>query len=90
MPDQADALPYRKNVNTKHRPYTPPKYVWGGCFWLETTIIINIEVGFIYILVQSHFELVSSLQALEATEPVSQPVTQMAVDLINIHLISVQ
>ena len=39
--------------------------------------------GFIYILgclilVHSHFELVSSLLALDATEPVSQLVTQMA------------
>ena len=42
------------------------------------------------ILVQSHFELVSSVLALEATEPVSEPVTQMAGELINIHLISVQ
>ena len=45
---------------------------------------------FIYILVQSYFELVSSAIALEATEPVSEPVTQMAVELINNHLISVQ
>ena len=46
------------------------------------------------ILAQSHFELVSSVLALEATEPlpepVSEPVTQMAVELINNHLISVQ
>ena len=42
------------------------------------------------ILVQSHFELVGSVLALEATEPVSEPVTQMAGELINIHLISVQ
>ena len=40
--------------------------------------------------VQSHFELVSLVLALEATEPVSEPVTQMAVELINNHLISVQ
>ena len=51
---------------------------------------------FIYILdssnsiVKSHFELVRSVLALEATEPVSEPVTQMAVELINNHLISVQ
>ena len=40
----------------------------------------------------SHFEPVSSLLALDATESVSQPqlVTQMAVELININLISVQ
>ena len=42
------------------------------------------------ILVQSHFELVSSVLALDATEPLSEPVTQMAVELINNHLISVQ
>ena len=44
--------------------------------------------------VQSHFELVSLVLALEATEPVpetvSEPLTQMAVELINNHLISVQ
>ena len=45
---------------------------------------------FIQILVHSHFDLVSSLLDLEATEMVSEPVTQMAVELINIHLISVQ
>ena len=37
----------------------------------------------VQILVQSNFELVSSVIALEATEPVSEPVTQMAVELIN-------
>ena len=37
------------------------------------------------ILVQSHFE-----QALEATEPVPETVTQMAVELINNHFVSVQ
>ena len=42
------------------------------------------------ILVQSHFELVRLVLALEATEPVPEPVTQMAVELINNHLISVQ
>ena len=40
--------------------------------------------------VQSHFELVSLVLALEATEPVSEMVTQMSVELINNHLISVQ
>ena len=44
----------------------------------------------VQIIVHSHFELVSSLLALDATEPVSQPVTQMAVELINNHLISAQ
>ena len=42
------------------------------------------------ILVQSQFELVSLVLALEANEPVSELVTQMAVELINNHLISVQ
>ena len=46
------------------------------------------------ILVHSHFELVSSVLALDATdlvsEPISEPVTQMAVELINNHLILVQ
>ena len=39
---------------------------------------------------QSHCELVSSLIALDATELVSQPLTQMVVEMINIHVISVQ
>ena len=51
--------------------------------------------GFIYILDISNsssitFELVTLVLALEATEPVSELVTQMAVELINNHLISVQ
>ena len=33
------------------------------------------------ILVHSHFDLVSSLLALDVTVPVSEPVTQMAVEL---------
>ena len=37
----------------------------------------------------SHFYLVSSFLALEANEPASDPVTQMAVELINNHFISV-
>ena len=41
-------------------------------------------------VISSHFELISSVLALEATELVSEPVTQMAVELINNHLISVQ
>ena len=39
---------------------------------------------------QLQFELVSSVVALEATKPVSEPGFQMAVALINNHLISVQ
>ena len=49
---------------------------------------------FIFILDSSNsssiIELVSSVLALEATELVSDPVTQMAVELINNHFISVQ
>ena len=37
------------------------------------------------ILVQSHFELVSSFLARETVKPVSELVTQMAVELINNH-----
>ena len=41
-------------------------------------------------LVHSHFDLASLPLALEATEPVSKPVSQIALDLIINHLISVQ
>ena len=53
-----------------------------GSFHLHSRYVVQI-------LVHSHFDLVSSLLALEATEPASEPVTQMALELINIHLISV-
>ena len=39
---------------------------------------------------QLHCELVSSLLALDASELVSQPLIQMVVEMINIHVISVQ
>ena len=45
------------------------------------------------ILVQSNFELISSVLALEATEPLAEPVAatvvEMAVELINTNIISV-
>ena len=44
----------------------------------------------VQILVHSHFDLVSLRIALEATEPVSEPGTQMVLELINNPLISVQ
>ena len=44
----------------------------------------------VQILVHSHFDIVSSPLALEATEPESEPITQMALELINNHLILVQ
>jgi hypothetical protein len=40
--------------------------------------------------VLSHFDLVSSVLVQDATEKVSQTLNEMAVELINIHLISVQ
>ena len=52
--------------------------------------VVSSTFKIVQILVHSHFDLVSSPLALEATEPVSEVVTQMAVGLINIHLISVQ
>ena len=57
--------------------------------WATGSFILHSRY-LVQILVQSHFELVSSVLALEATEPVSEPVTQMAVELINNHLTSVQ
>ena len=53
-------------------------------------------VGFIYILESSNssslifFNLVSLLLALDATETVSQPLSQMVVEMKNIQVISVQ
>ena len=72
-------------------------------FFLHVNKVINL-VGFhhhitqdcfiyihlVQILVHSHFDLVSSPLALEATEPVSEMVTQMALEVINKQLISVQ
>ena len=52
--------------------------------------VISSTFKIVQILVQSHFELVSSVLALEATELLSEPVTQIAFELINNHLISVQ
>ena len=47
-------------------------------------------VSSMYIIVHSHFDLFSSLLALEATELVSEQVTQMALELIYNRVISVQ
>ena len=49
----------------------------------------SFHLQILQILVHSHFDLVGWLLALEATEPVSELVTQMAVELINVHLISI-
>ena len=59
-------------------------------FYVIWQRLISSTFYIVQLLVQSHFELVSSILALDATETVSQPVTQMAVEMINIHLISVQ
>ena len=68
------------------------KSIWG---FLETSLSSFFMGCFIYILdssnfSSSHFELVSLVLALEVTELVSETVTQMAVELINNHLISLQ
>ena len=52
--------------------------------------IVSSTFQIVRILVHSHFELVSWLLALEATEETSEPVTQMALALINDHLLKVQ
>ena len=44
--------------------------------------VVSSTFQVVQILVQSHFELVSLVLALEATEPVSELVTQMTVELI--------
>ena len=54
-----------------------------GLFHLHSRYVVQI-------LVHSDFDLVGSLLALEATEPVSELVAQMALELINNHLIAVQ
>ena len=61
-------------------------------FFLMTTddcFIYILDKYVVQILVQSHLEIVSLVLVLEATEPVSKPVTQMALELINNYLISV-
>ena len=46
--------------------------------------VVSSTFKIVQILVHSHFDLVSLPLALEATELVSEPVNQMAVELINI------
>ena len=55
----------------------PFKRKWWGAG--RTQRVVSSKFYIAQILVQSHIELVSSVIALEATEPV----TQMAVELIN-------
>ena len=63
-----------------------PGGTYGNVWDLDRFIYI---LDIVQILVHAHFYLVSLFLALEATEPVFEPATQMAVELINIHLISV-
>ena len=42
--------------------------------------VVSSTFEIVQILVESHFQLVSSVLALEATELVSEPLTQMAVE----------
>ena len=50
------------------------------CVALPNQRVVSSTFWIALILVQSHFELVSLVLGLEATEPVSEPVTQMAVE----------
>ena len=52
---------------------------WGQSLWVVSSTFQIVQIP-----VQSHFELVNSVLALKATEPVSEPVTEMAIELINI------
>ena len=62
-----------------------------GSFKLaDSQRVVSSTFWIVQILVHPEFDLISLLQALEATEPVSEPVPQMALELINNHFISVQ
>ena len=52
--------------------------------------VVSSTFYIVQILVHSHIDLLSSILALKATELVSELVTQMTMELINILLISVQ
>ena len=62
-----------------------------GSFKLaDSQRVVSSTFWIVQILVHPEFDLVSLLEALEATEPVSEPVTQMVVELMKNHLISLQ
>ena len=63
----------------QHQNILVEYFVELQAFW-----VVSSTFQIAQILVQSHFELVSQVLALEATEPVSEPVTQMAVELISL------
>ena len=73
----------KKNLSDLFLNRSLPVKIWGAI------ILPALQIGcrFIYILVHSHFDLVSWPLALETTEPVSKPITQIALELINNHLI---
>ena len=57
---------------------------------LRSPWVISSTFLIVQILVHWHFDLVSSLLALEATKTVTEPVTEMALELIYNHIISVR
>ena len=62
-----------------------------GSFKLaDSQRVVSSTFWIVQILVHPEFDLVSLLEALEATEPVSEPVPQMALELINMTIISFQ
>ena len=76
----------------KQKSFIPKKNFLSCCQYQNKKLCLLTQFSvkvLVQILVHSHFELVSSLLALDANELVSQPVTQMAIEMINIHLISV-
>ena len=62
-----------------------------GSFKLaDSQRVVSSTFWIVQILVHSHFDLFGSVLALYATKLVSESVAQMALKLINNHLISVQ
>ena len=68
------------------------KYNWnfGHSSVQKENRVVSSTLWIVQILVHLNFDMISWLLALEATELISEPVTQMAPELINNHLISVQ
>ena len=62
-----------------------------GSFKLaDSQRVVSSTFWIVQILVHPEFDLVSLLELLEATEPVPEPVPQMALELINMTIISFQ
>ena len=68
------------------------KYDWnfGHSSVQKENRVVSSTFEIVQILVHLHFEIISWLLALEATELISEPVTQMLLELINNHSVSVQ